>query len=148
VLQGSKLARNTTTMANPVSKFLGEWLDEPLMKRLFMENPRVAIETKVGVPEDIILTTEERDNIIYFKSSIPKNPGDRVNDLGQRRIEDQRIKKCPIMGVSEQEIISDPVTLFKKYNIDIPSDMTVVVDEDEDGYIHFECVIDYSSRDK
>ncbi len=135
-------------MTNPVSEFLGEWLDEPLMKRLFMENPRVAIETKVGVPEDIILTTEERDNVIYFKSSIPKNPGNRVNDLGQRRIEDQRLKKCPIMGVSEHEIISDPVTLFKQYNIDIPNDMTVVVDEDEDGYIHFECIIHDSSRDK
>jgi hypothetical protein len=129
-------------MSNPIVQFLGEWLNEPLMRRLFIENPRIAIETKVGVPEDIILTTETRNGQFYFRSSIPKNPGNRVNDLGQRRIEDQRLRKCPIMGVSEQEIIDDPVNLFNRYGISIPSDMTVFVDEQDDGYIHFECLID------
>lgn len=135
-------------MSNPVALFLGEWLDEPLMKRLFIENPRIAIETKVGVPEDIILTCEERSGTIFFRSSIPKNPGNRVNDLGQRRIEDQRLKKCPVMGVSEQEIISNPISLFKSYGINIPEDMSVIIDSDDGGYIHFECMIGYSSIER
>lgn len=134
--------KNLGSMSNPVADFLGEWLEEPLMKRLFIENPRVAIESKVGVPEDIVMETYLEDGRWVFRSKIPKTPGNRTNDLGQRRIEDQRLKKCPIMGVSEQEIIDDPVGLFSQYGIKIPEDMKVFYDAEESGYIYFECYID------
>lgn len=129
-------------MSTPISEFLGKWLEEPLMKRLFLENPKIAIETKVGIPEDIVLETYREDERWVFRSKIPKNPGNRTNDLGQRRIEDQRLKKCPVMGVSEQEIIDDPVGLFAQYGIKIPDDMRVYYDDEEDGYIYFECYLD------
>ena len=58
---------STDNATNPIELFLGDWLGEPLMRRLFIENPRIAIETKIPFPEDIILECYEKEDIIYFK---------------------------------------------------------------------------------
>jgi len=132
---------STENAQNPIELFLGDWLGEPLMRRLFIENPRIAIETKIPFPEDIVLKCYEKDGVIYFKSSIPKNPDNKINDAGQKRIDDQRLKKCPIMNVSEKEILENPVDLFNEYGIKVPEDIEVSCDEEFDGYMHFTCVV-------
>ena len=126
---------------NPIEKFLGDWLGEPLMRRLFIENPRIAIETKIPFPDDIILKCYEKEGVIYFKSSIPKNPTNEANEAGQKRVDDQRLKKCPIMKVSEKEILENPTKLFIEYGIRVPEDIQVSCDEDYNGYMHFTCII-------
>ena len=132
---------STDNATNPIELFLGDWLGEPLMRRLFLENPRIAIETKIPFPEDIVLECYEKEDIIYFKSSIPKNPDNKMNDAGQKRIDDQRLKKCPIMKVSEKEILENPVELFQEYGIRVPEDIQVSCDEAFDGYMHFTCIV-------
>jgi len=118
---------STENAQNPIELFLGDWLGEPLMRRLFIENPRIAIETKIPFPEDIVLKCYEKDGVIYFKSSIPKNPDNKINDAGQKRIDDQRLKKCPIMNVSEKEIlekmINNPGKTFSREEIGLLIDL-------------------------
>lgn len=126
-----------TSHSNPVAKFLGEWIDTPWMKELFLACPRAAIQMRVGVPEEIAMEIIEREtNFVKFKVSIPRQPVATFDRHG-RRIVDRRLKKCPIMNVSEHQMIDDPVTVLRGHSIRVPDDIEVVVDEDPLGFVHY-----------
>lgn len=122
---------------NPVALFLGSWIDTPWMKDLFLACPRAAIEMRVGVPDEIIMEIIERNSeFVKFKVSIPREPVATFDRHG-RRIVDRRLKKCPIMNVSESQMINDPVQVLKDHSIRVPEDIEVLIDDDPTGYVHY-----------
>ena len=122
---------------NPVAQFLGSWIDTPWMKDLFLACPRAAIQMRVGVPDEISMEIIERHpDFVVFKVSIPREPV-AVFDSHGRRIVDRRLKKCPIMNVSEGEMINDPVQVLKEHSISVPDDIKVIIDDNPSGFVHY-----------
>ena len=126
---------------NPLVKFLGAWIDTPYMRELFIACPKAAIQTHVGVPEEINMSIIEHGNHhVKFKASIPIKPLSDYDRQG-RRILDRRLKKCPVINISGEEMINNPILKLKELGIRVPEDIEIVIDEDPNGYIHYICDI-------
>ena len=128
---------------NPVASFLGDWIDSDFMKDLFLTCPKAAIQMRVGVPEEVQLEiVDVVENLVFFKASIPKIPLSEFDRHG-RRVLDRRLKKCPIMNISENEMISaeQSIALLTGLGIKVPDDIDVIEDDALDGYIHYICKI-------
>ena len=141
-----KVSRDLIAMSspqNPVSSFLGDWIDTDFMKDLFLTCPKAAIQMRVGVPDEVKLEiVDVIDHLIFFKASIPKIPLSEFDRHG-RRVLDRRLKKCPIMNISENEMISSDqsIAILSGLGIKVPDDIDVIEDDSPDGYIHYICKI-------
>ena len=126
---------------NPIAEFLGEWIDTPFMRELFIACPKAAFQTQVGVPEEIKMSIiEHDDNYVKFKASIPIKPLSEYDRHG-RKVVDRRLKKCPVMNISEGEMINDPIAKLEEFGIRVPEDIEIVTDDGPNGYIHYICNI-------
>ena len=141
-----KVSRDLIAMSspqNPVASFLGDWIDTDFMKDLFLTCPKAAIQMRVGVPDEVKLEiVDVMEHLIFFKASIPKIPLSEFDRHG-RRVLDRRLKKCPIMNISENEMISSDqsIAILSGLGIKVPDDIAVIEDDSPDGYIHYICKI-------
>ena len=58
------------------------------------------------------------------------------------RLSNERIKNCPVLGVSGSDFIRDHVEILSQHGINVPGDVLVEIDEPIDGFIHFSVCLD------
>lgn len=94
------------------------------------------------MPDDIEVSVYSDRGLTWFKASIPKLSTSKEGSLGHMRLSSERIKKCPVLGVSGSDFIRDHVKILSQYGIHVPGDVTVEIDEPIDGFIHFSVCLD------
>ena len=100
------------------------------------------MEEVVGVPADIQVFVERSDGQVWFQASIPKLPVEGEGSLLAMRQQDFRIQRCPVLRVSGREFIEEHVRILAEYGIRVPEDVIVIIDPQDDGYLHFRVRLD------
>ena len=130
-------------MAFQLREFFAPWLSStPDKCSLFLRDPRAAMEEVVGVPADIQVFVERSHGQVWFQASIPKLPVEGEGSLLAMRQQDFRIQRCPVLRVSGREFIEEHVRILAEYGIRVPEDVIVIVDPQDDGYLHFRVRLD------
>lgn len=107
-----------------------------------MRAPREALMEFIGVPDDIEVSVYTDNGLTWFKASIPKLSTINEGSLGHMRLSNERIKNCPVLGVSGSDFIRDHVKILSQYGINVPGDVIVEIEEPIDGFIHFSVCLD------
>jgi hypothetical protein len=125
-------------MGFSLQEFFTPWLKgTPEARERFLRDPRGAMSEIVGVPNDIEVAVYTQDGATWFRASIPREPSQEVGSLGEMRISNERLQKCPALGVSGSEFIANHVTLLAEHGIRVPEDVLVEIDPTPEGFIHF-----------
>ena len=131
-------------MAFELREFFAPWLNStPEKCAQFLRDPRAAMEEIVGVPDDIGVMIERREDQVWFQASIPKLPVDEgEGSLLAMRQQGLRMDRCPVLKVSGREFIEGYVRILADYGIRVPEDVVVLIDSQDDGYLHFSVRLD------
>lgn len=130
-------------MGFALQEFFNPWLngtDES--RQRFLSDPRAAMSEVVGVPNDIEIAIEVQQGSTWFRASIPKEPTQSKGSLGDMQQTNERLQKCPALGVSGSEFIRNHVSILAEHGIRVPEDVLVEIDHDPRGRIHFKVPLD------
>ena len=133
-------------MGFALQEFFKPWLNSTTEAReRFLRDPRAAMSEIVGVPDDIDVAVYEQQGKTWFRASIPRQPGMAKGSLGEMQRSNERLQKCPALGVSGSEFIRNHVAILAEHGIRVPEDVVVDIDPQADGYIHFKVPLDQLS---
>ena len=130
-------------MGFALQEFFKPWLNGSAEAREhFLRNPRAAMSELVGVPSDVEIAIETVQGATWFRASIPREPDTSPGSLGDMQQRNDRLQKCPALGVSGREFIDNHVGILAGHGIRVPEDVVVDVDPEPQGRIHFKVPLD------
>lgn len=130
-------------MGFALQEFFKPWLSGTAEAReRFLRDPRAAMGEVVGVPTDIEIAIEAVQGGTWFRASIPREPNTSPGSLGDMQQTNDRLQKCPALGVSGREFIDNHVAILAEHGIRVPEDVVVDVDPEPHGRIHFKVPLD------
>lgn len=130
-------------MGFALQEFFKPWLEGSAEAReRFLRDPRAAMSEIVGVPSDIEIAIEQQPGGTWFRASIPRETSQTPGSLGAMRQSNERLQKCPALGVSGREFIRNHVAILADHGIRVPEDVIVEIDDDPQGAIHFKVPLD------
>lgn len=133
-------------MAYALQEFFKPWLNSTAeAKERFLRDPRAAISEIVGVPDDIEIAIEQTQGMAWFRASIPRQPSMAEGSLGEMQRRNERLQRCPVLGVSGSVFIRNHVAILAEHGLRIPDDVVVEIDQQSDGFIHFRVPLDQLS---
>ena len=131
-------------MGFSLQEFFSPWLKgTPEDLERFLRDPRAAMSEIVGVPNDIDVAVYKRDGSYWFQASIPRETTNKAGSLGDMRMQNERLKKCPALGVSGSEFINNYKEILATHGIHVPEDVLVEIDREPDGFIHFKVPLEH-----
>lgn len=107
----------------------------PDLYELLRSDPRAFIERfAIGVPDSIQFRCNDDGRHLTLIASVPRT------EQGTRATQ-QRMRRCPLAGITGDELAADPVGVLRSVGVRVPEDVGVEVDAHRSGFIHFTVVM-------
>lgn len=120
---------------NPMAALLHAAAVNPDLYDALRDDPRSFIERfAIGVPDSIQFRCQDDGRHLTLIASVPRT------EQGTQAMQ-QRMRRCPLAGITGDELAADPVAVLQSVGLRVPEDVGVEVDVHRGGFIHFTVVV-------